>query len=258
MLSNGNWGGISVAAEANYTLDTTGSLQGSNNGYAQNCDVTWDNITWNITGNTKLNPWRIGGKSLKNTDREVYTKTAYPSEVSSIKLTVGEANNITVKSLKLLVSQNSAFTDATEISAVFEASSTIEFKPEAGNFPENSYYKFVFNISVSDSKSNKFIEFKKVEFFNASSDKAQTTTSFGKDVDNQTFKVLVGQENNFTAPTATLTDASGNAIEGASLVYSISENPFATIDSETGVVSFNTNPELGSATVTATFSGDDN
>ncbi len=70
------------------------------------------------------------------------------------------------------------------------------------------------------------------------------------------YEVIQDEESSFTAPTATLTDASGNAIEGASLVYSISENPFATINSETGVVSFITNPELGSATVTASYAGD--
>lgn len=90
----------------------------------------------------------------------------------------------------------------------------------------------------------------------SSSSKTPTTTSFGADVDGRTFKVLVGQESSFTSPTATLTDASGNAIEGASLEYSISENPFATIDRETGVVSFITNPALGSATVTAYYAGD--
>ena len=72
----------------------------------------------------------------------------------------------------------------------------------------------------------------------------------------ESYEVLQDEENAFRAPTATLTDASGNAIEGASLVYSISENPFATINSETGVVSFITNPALGSATVTASYAGD--
>ena len=42
-------GGISVAQNANYTLDTTEGLRGTNNVYAQNCDVTWDNNTWNTT-----------------------------------------------------------------------------------------------------------------------------------------------------------------------------------------------------------------
>lgn len=243
-------GSISVAQNANYTLDTTGDLRGTNNVYAQNCDVTWDKITWNITGNTTLNPWRIGGSSLKNTNREVYTKTAYSSEVSSIKLTVGTASSITVHSLKLLVSQNAAFTDSTEILAKFAANSTIEFKPKTGNFHENSYYKFVFKVSVSGD-NNKFIEFKKVEFFNAPSNKTTTTTTFGNDVNNKTFKVLVGQESSFTAPTATF---SPNNATGT-LTYSSNNTAAIGVDSNSGDLNFKA---IGKATITATFSGDEN
>ncbi len=243
-------GSISVAQNANYTLDTTGDLRGTNNVYAQNCDVTWDKITWNITGNTTLNPWRIGGSSLKNTNREVYTKTAYSSEVSSIKLTVGTASSITVHSLKLLVSQNAAFTDSTEILAKFAANSTIEFKPKTGNFHENSYYKFVFKVSVSGD-NNKFIEFKKVEFFNAPSNKTTTTTTFGNDVNNKTFKVLVGQESSFTAPTATF---SPNNATGT-LTYSSDNTAAIGVDSNSGDLNFKA---IGKATITATFSGDEN
>lgn len=248
MLSNGNGGGISVAQNANYTLDTTGSLQGSNSAYDKNCDVTCDKITWNITGNTQQNPWRIGGKSLTDTNREVYTKTAYSSEVSSIKLTVGTASSITVNSLKLLVSKNAAFTDTTQISAVFEASSTIEFKPEVGNFPENSYYKFVFNVSVSDKKKNKFIEFNKVEFFNASSDKAPTTTTFGGDVDNQTFVVNIGST--FEGKKATLTPA-----EAGEIKYSSDKPEVASVNNANGDIKLGT--VEGTATITASFDGND-
>lgn len=85
-----------------------------------------------------------------------------------------------------------------------------------------------------------------------SKQKTATQVTFPK----ESYEVIQDEESSFTAPTATLTDASGNAIEGASLVYSISENPFATINSETGVVSFITNPALGSATVTASYAGD--
>lgn len=240
-------GGISVAQNANYTLDTTGSLQGSNSAYDKNCDVTCDKITWNITGNTQQNPWRIGGKSLTDTNREVYTKTAYSSEVSSIKLTVGTASSITVNSLKLLVSKNAAFTDTTQISAVFEASSTIEFKPEVGNFPENSYYKFVFNVSVSDKKKNKFIEFNKVEFFNASSDKAPTTTTFGGDVDNQTFVVNIGST--FEGKKATLSPA-----EAGEITYSSDKPEVASVDAANGDITLGT--VEGTATITASYDGD--
>ena len=156
-------------AQADYTLDTNlEQNKGKNSSYAGNCDVTVDGITWNVTGNATMNPWRIGGKSLTEVDREVYTKTAYPSAVKSIDLTVGGASSITVNSLKLLVSSNAEFTDATEYAAEFQANSTITFAPAEGEFPEYSFYKFVFNVTVSD-KSNKYVQFSKVEIYNGES-----------------------------------------------------------------------------------------
>ena len=156
-------------AQADYTLDTSlEQNKGSNNSYAGNCDVTVDGITWNVTGNATMQPWRIGGKSLTDMDREVYTKTAYPSAVKSINLTVGNASSITVNSLKLLVSGDADFTDATEYAADFQANSTITFAPAEGEFPEYSFYKFVFNVTVSD-KSNKYVQFSKVEIYNGES-----------------------------------------------------------------------------------------
>ena len=150
-------------AQADYTLDTNlEQNKGKNSSYAGNCDVTVDGITWNVTGNATMLPWRIGGKSLTDTDREVYTKTAYPSAVKSIDLTVGNASSITVNSLKLLVSGDADFTDATEYAADFQANSTITFAPAEGEFPEYSFYKFVFNVTVSVN-SNKFFQFSKVE-----------------------------------------------------------------------------------------------
>ena len=156
-------------AQADYTLDTNlEQNKGKNSSYAGNCDVTVDGITWNVTGNATMQPWRIGGKSLTDMDREVYTKTAYPSAVKSIDLTVGNASSITVNSLKLLVSGDADFTDATEYAADFQANSTITFAPAEGEFPEYSFYKFVFNVTVSD-KSNKYVQFSKVEIYNGES-----------------------------------------------------------------------------------------
>ena len=156
-------------AQADYTLDTNlEQNKGKNSSYAGNCDVTVDGITWNVTGNATMLPWRIGGKSLTDTDREVYTKTAYPSAVKSIDLTVGNASSITVNSLKLLVSGDADFTDATEYAADFQANSTITFAPAEGEFPEYSFYKFVFNVTVSVN-SNKFFQFSKVEIYNGES-----------------------------------------------------------------------------------------
>ena len=52
-----------------YTLEP---VTGSNQNYESNCDVTIKDITWNITGNSTMLPWRIGGKSLTKVDRAVY------------------------------------------------------------------------------------------------------------------------------------------------------------------------------------------
>lgn len=143
---------------AKYTLNPTA---GSNNQYTGNCDVLVDGITWNVTGNAQVTPWRIGGKSISKADRTVYSKTAYAKELWKVSLTVGAASSITVNSLKLVYSTNANFSNSTEISKSFAENSTIDFEAD---FPKNCYYKFVFNVTVSGS-SNKFVEFKKVEFF---------------------------------------------------------------------------------------------
>ena len=50
-------------------LYTLTPVSGDNNSYAGNCDVTVDGITWNLAGNSQINPWRLGGKNITNVDR---------------------------------------------------------------------------------------------------------------------------------------------------------------------------------------------
>lgn len=151
-----------VPGEVLYTLDATGTLQGSNNSYAGNCDIVSGDITWNVTGNTQQNPWRLGGKSLDAVDRAVYTKTAFANELSKVVLTLGTAN-LTVNSCKLLYSTSADFAGAAEIAFDYKEGA-IELAPESGKFPANCYYKFVFNVTVTGSSSNKYVQFSKVEF----------------------------------------------------------------------------------------------
>ena len=121
-------------------LYTLTSVNGTNNSYAKNCDVTVDGITWNLTGNSQTNPWRLGGKSITKVDRALYSKTAYPKALTSIKVTFGKAT-ITVNSCKLVYSTNADFTDSKECNIAFKASSTVEV---IENFPADAYYKLVF------------------------------------------------------------------------------------------------------------------
>lgn len=59
----------------------------------------------------------------------------------------------------------------------------------------------------------------------------------------------------FTAPTASVKNAEGEAISGATVTYSISGDDIATIDANTGAVTPKSDA-LGTATITATFAGD--
>lgn len=141
-------------------LYTLTPVNGKNNSYAGNCDVTVDGITWNLTGNSTTNPWRLGGKGITKVDRALYSKTAYPKALTSIKVTFGEAT-ITVNSCKLVYSTNANFTDSKECNIAFKASSTVEVTE---NFPANAYYKLVFNVTNANS-GTKYVELSKIEFF---------------------------------------------------------------------------------------------
>lgn len=146
-----------------YTLTPT---TGTNNGYANNCDITIDGITWNVTGNAQSIPWRIGGKSISNTDRTVYSKTAMGSPISKVSLNVGAASGIIVNSLKLTVASDANFSSVLdEVTATFSPNSTINFVPSTGTeWAKNAYYKFTFNVTVSGS-NNKFLEFSGATFY---------------------------------------------------------------------------------------------
>lgn len=142
-------------------LYTLTPVSGDNNSYAGNCDVTVNGIVWNLAGNSQQNPWRLGGKNITKVDRALYSKTAYPKALTSIKVTFGEAKNITVNSCKLVYSTNADFTNSKECNIAFKASSTVEVTE---NFPANAYYKLVLNVTNSTNK-NKFVELSKIEFF---------------------------------------------------------------------------------------------
>lgn len=179
-----------------YTLDTTlETSKGKNSSYTSSGDVTIGGVAWNCAGNMSMTPWRIGGKSITNADRAVYTKTAYESALSQIDLTVGAATSVTVNSLKLIYSTSEDFSNAKEINGEFSQNSTISFKPTSGEFPANAYYKFDFNITIAKT-SNCFIEFKKVEFYGGSGSGAATLQSISLSGD-YTKSFYVGDKFNF-------------------------------------------------------------
>jgi hypothetical protein len=145
-----------------YTLTPA---SGSNNQYASNCDVTISGVTWNITGNSTFQPWRLGGKNISNTDRAVYSKTAINESITKVSLKVGAKSSITVNSLTLIVASDASFSSVIESKAVtYVDNSTMDITPSAGKDWNNAYYKFVFNVTNS-SNSNGYVQFSEAKFY---------------------------------------------------------------------------------------------
>lgn len=161
-------GGTSVwAEEVCYTLD--GTQTGGNNGYATASTIIQNGISWQVMGNTTQNPWRIGGNALNNEERPIYSQTAMKFSISKVELEVGAAASITVNSLTLFVAKDPEFNSKIDEVSIsnFSANSTFTFIPnEETKWPVDSYFKFVFNVTVSGTSStNRYVEFKRATFY---------------------------------------------------------------------------------------------
>ena len=243
MLAFG-FGQLWAAEQVAYTLTPAA---GTNNGYAGNCDVEIDGITWNVTGNATLVPWRIGGKSLSGVDREVYSKTAMGDAITKVEFEAGAASSITVNTLTLVVASDAAFnTVVDEVSETFTANSTITFNPTtpATQWTTEAYYKFVFNVSVSGT-SNKFVEFKGAKFYTESSDVIVKTLK-GIEVDGMTTSYEQNDAFSFDG-TCTAT-------------YSVTKNDVPQADEEETVTPTEvTSPDMstsGNKTITVSYTED--
>ena len=146
-----------------YTLD--GTQTGGSSGYATESEITQNSMTWMVTGNTTISPWRIGGKSLNGVDREVYSTTSMPKAISKVSLVLGDAT-ATVNSIKLTVASDAAFsTVLDELTATFAANSTIDFTPSTGSaWATGAYYKFTFNVNAGSS-GNQYVQFVGAKFY---------------------------------------------------------------------------------------------
>ena len=147
-----------------YTLD--GTQTASNNAYTTAGVVNQGGITWMVTGNTSMNPWRIGGKSLSGVDRSIWSENSLDETVTKVTLEFGTASSITVNSITMTVAGDAEFSDVIDTKAVtFSAYNTVDVTPTEGKEWKNAYYRFVFNVTVSGS-SNKYFQLKSIKFYN--------------------------------------------------------------------------------------------
>ena len=237
---------------------------GSDNSYAgaediaiapQEDDASETSITWNVTGNATLTPWRLGGKSISGTHRKVFSKTAMPSAITKVELEIGAASSITINSISLGVGATSSnFSEDTVTKTTPSANSTLTFEPTSGSsWDANRYYQFDFNLTVSVN-SNKFVEFKTARFFYAEgvvetkTATATTVTAAG----NKTTLDLAVSATDSVQLSAAVTPTEGS-ISNPTFLWASSNEEAATVDAN-GLV---TAVAKGNTTITATYAGDD-
>ncbi|MGN0036470.1 MAG: hypothetical protein ACI36X_04550 [Bacteroidaceae bacterium] len=107
-------------------------------------------------------------------------------------------------------------------------------------------------VGVVMSAGSAYAVVEKIQVIPYTTPQAQPTVVAFDQTDYHAYK---GEESKFQSPTAAVTTASGDAVEGATVTYTISENSFATIDAQTGVITLQADAEPGTATVTASFAG---
>lgn len=152
---------ISVSKE-NLVYHLVPKAEGDN-GYATASNITIRGVTWNITGNSLYEPWRIGGNQIYKTNRDIKTTTPIYGCIEKIIVCVGEKfGEITLNSLTLSVADdingNNAIT-YTQQSPLANTDYIFEIPPST-----NAYYKISYNVTVHGS-SNAFYYFNGAKFF---------------------------------------------------------------------------------------------
>ena len=145
-------------------------VAGSDNGYATSEDIVVSGITWNVTGNVTMLPWRIGGKNLSGVDRAIYSKTAITNNISQIVITHGTASSVTVNSMKVYVCSSAAGaakdtpTDVVaSFTPTFVASNSVTVNKTDDTSWANCYYRIVYNLTIGGT--NKYIQFSEAKFY---------------------------------------------------------------------------------------------
>lgn len=155
-----------VAPVIAYTLTP---VAGKNSVYGTaSGDIDCDGVTWSVMGNVTLLPWRIGGKSLTKEKRLIYSTSPIADKIIKVVVEHGNADGITVDDLTLTVhnSKDEAASGNNPVSTVsvpFVANDSATFNADADW--TGKYYRLTYTVTVTATSKNKYIEFKKAEFY---------------------------------------------------------------------------------------------
>ena len=139
-------------------------IEGKDNAYAGTESITINGVTWSVTGNSTMVPWRIGGKSLDKVDRDIKCSTPINGTFGKVVVSIGTTSgSITLHSLTLSVADNPDFTNATKYkhTSNLKANTKHAFDITPAT---NAYYKITFNVTVTGT-SNKYYQFSGAKFY---------------------------------------------------------------------------------------------
>ncbi len=179
ILTCGNaWG----AAEIVYTLD--GTTTGGSAGYDVASDIEQDEISWKVTGNTTMNPWRLGGKggssknATSNLTRTIYNTDPIADDITSIVIKTGTKtlNALTNIDVKVTTGSNGSGTVKQTFTETLQASHTYTFDKPAGQDWSDCYYLITFTFQAKGT-SNQYIQFLSADFYAETSSCEKITTA---------------------------------------------------------------------------------
>lgn len=247
-------GGMSAQADdvVYKTLDFSTASKESVQDYASTWHATSGNDDWTISNfNNNEAGWdyiKIGNKSYALTGT-ITNSAPYDVAVTKVVVTYKEISKDPTTTY-LEVSTDPTFKQDVQ---KFEVK-----KPNVGDVTytvstpiANAYYRFVIETPKYGGKKNGQIWISKLVYYTSSEPgKTITSLSFGENA-NKTFWKGDTEGTTFTQ-TATLTPD----VEGAKITYSSSDENLAAVNENTGEVVVSTDKE-GTATITATYDGDD-
>lgn len=238
-------GNVLAAEGVAYTVTAT---HGTSKSYATECDIVVDGVTWTVQGNTNMNEqysvggWAVGGKSITNQNRAIYSKDAIKANVKKVVVTHNANNGITINSFALIVSGaanaagDTVYATAADITAMANKGAVVTFIVPENKKWDNKYYKFLYNLTNTDTKKNKRIEFLKAEFSGEYTEVAATAIELDQ--------TILEMEQYATAKlVATLTPADATT----DIVWTSSDEKVATV--KAGTISV---LSAGTTTITAT------
>ena len=177
-----------ASSEVVYTFIPQKPSSGAVTDYTKSGEQTVDGVTWDVPGNWyATGGLRLGGKSLDKVDRVITGKTAIDKAVGKLTFNHGgvTADKLTLNSVTVTVASDADFNNVIE--SVTKSDMTIakntegsfDIEPTSGEWPANSYYKFAFNISNSNSSNYAFV-LKSIVFFGVGGQTEETKAVYLK------------------------------------------------------------------------------